>query len=440
MNRTQGYNWTRSVRTGTGRIAMSGYLVTALFVGGFASWAATAPLAGAVVAPGVVAASGQNIVVKHLEGGVISTIGVKEGDRVRAGDVLVLLDETQPLTQLNRLVKQRQSSLAKAARLEAERDGADAMAGASDIFGGEPGPDVAALVEEQRKEFSTRLARYRAEQQILIQRVRAIEKSVAGLEAQKAAGERQLAIVREEMHIKKELLEKGLTNRNEYSALMRSEAELVGQVGALESQLASLATQSTEAEYQRERLTTVRAETAVSELNAVRVAVFDLDEQIEAARSVLDRTSVRAPVDGIVVRLLHNAPGGVLRGGDSILELLPTDSNLIVEARINPQDINLMRPGQPARLTFSSLNLRTTPQVGGEVFYVSADRLTEEATGLPYYVSRLRITSDLPASIEVDEIFPGMPVEVFFETEERTFLAYLARPITDSFRRAFVEE
>ena len=440
MTQSLRYDWARSVKGGTARIALAGYLVTAVFLAGFVSWAATAPLAGAVVASGVVAASGQNVVVRHLEGGVIKEIGARDGEQVRAGDLLVALDETGPLTQLNRLVKQRHASMAKAARLTAERDGTEAMPQAAAIFGGDPSPEAAATAREQDREFITRLARYRAEQQILAQRLLAIEKAVSGLEAQKTAAERQLAIVREEMAIKKELLDRGLTSRNEYSALMRSEAELVGHIGAVQSQLASLATQSTEAEYQRERLTTVRAETAVSELNDVRTALADIEEQIDAATAVLGRTAIRAPVDGVVVRMLHNAPGGVLRPGDAVLELLPTGDNLVIEARVNPQDINLIRPGQDARLMFSALNMRTTPQVDGSVFYVSADRLVDEASGHPYYVARIRMAAALPDGISMDLIYPGMPVETFFDTEERTFFDYLVRPITDSFRRAFTEE
>jgi HlyD family secretion protein len=433
-------DWRKRVATRTGRIAAAGYLTIVAFVGGFGFWAATAPLAGAAIAPGIVAAAGQNINIQHLEGGIIREVRLREGERVRAGEPVIVLDSTVAEAQLNRLVKQMVALQAKGWRLEAERDGAENFS-MPDSFSA-PGNKMEhlAIVSEQQKEFAARLARYRAELEILAQRVTALKEAIEGLNAQKKAGVDQLAIVREEVNRKKELLEKGLTNRSEYTALLRSEAELIGQVGALQSQIASSATQIVEARQQTERLTTTRVEQAVGELNTVRASIADLEEQVRAAQSVLERTVIRAPADGIIVKTVYTAPGSVIRAGEPVIQMLPTTRELIIEAQVRPQDIDLLRIGQEASMLFSALNTRTTPQVPGTVFYISADRLIDETNGLPYYTARLKITENLPPSISADQIYPGMPVETFIRTGERTFVEYLLQPLADSFSRAFREE
>ena len=433
-------DWRKRVATRTGRIAAAGYVTIVAFVGGFGFWAATAPLAGAAIAPGIVAAAGQNINIQHLEGGIIREVRLREGERVRAGEPVIVLDSTVAEAQLNRLVKQMVALQAKGWRLEAERDGAENFS-MPDSFSA-PGNKMEhlAIVSEQQKEFAARLARYRAELEILAQRVAALKEAIEGLNAQKKAGVDQLAIVREEVNRKKELLEKGLTNRSEYTALLRSEAELIGQVGALQSQIASSATQIVEARQQTERLTTTRVEQAVGELNTVRASIADLEEQVRAAQSVLERTVIRAPADGIIVKTAYTAPGSVIRPGEPVIQMLPTTRELIIEAQVRPQDIDLLRIGQEASMLFSALNARTTPQVPGTVFYISADRLIDETNGLPYYTARLKITENLPPEIGVDQIYPGMPVETFIRTGERTFVEYLLQPLVDSFARAFREE
>ena len=433
-------SWEQGVETRTRGISAVGYLTLAVFVGGFGFWAATAPLAGAAIAPGFVAAAGQNIMIQHLEGGIIRKVAIKEGDRVAVGDTLYVLDSTLAEAQLNRLVRQLIAQRAKAARLEAERDDSRELVFPGNLSEKSRGIDFSDVVAEQRKEFQARLARYAAEGEILNQRVLALREAVEGLEAQKKAGEDQLVVVREEIGRKKELLDKGLTNRSEYTALLRSEAELIGQVGAIQSQIASSATQQVEAKQQIERLTTGRVEEAVSELNTVRASISDVEEQLRAAEAVLSRTVIRAPVDGIVVRKLFNSPGSVVRAGEAIIELLPTSSELIIEARVSPSDVDAVRIGQTANLRFSALNARNTPEVPGTISYISADRLVDQSNGQPYYTTRVRITDDLPPEITPEQIYPGMPVETFIATSERTFVEYLVRPILDSFSRAFREE
>lgn len=432
--------WERAVVTRTRSYSLIGYLTIAALGGGFGYWAATAPLAGAAVAPGVVAAAGQNIFVQHLDGGIIKEIKVREGDRVKAGEPLIVLDSTEAMSQLNRFVKQLIALKAKAARLEAERDGAQEMSLALPSIPSGASIDPTEVVLEQRKEFLARLSRYRTELAILEQRIAALNEAVEGLEAQKKAGEEQLAVVEEEIVRKKGLLDKGLTDRSEYTALLRAQAELVGQIGALQSQIASASIQTVEAREQIERLTTARIENAVSEINVVRASIADVEEQLLASASVAQRMVIRAPADGIVVRTVPNASGGVVRPGEPIIEILPTTKDLIVEARLRVEDIDAVRLGQEAQLRFSALNLRRTPEVPGTVTYVSADRRVDQSTQQAFYTARLTMTKDLPPEVSPEQIYPGMPVEAFISTGDRTFFEYLLKPIQDSFSRAFREE
>ncbi|TPM19935.1 HlyD family type I secretion periplasmic adaptor subunit [Mesorhizobium sp. B2-3-5] len=433
------YRWQRNVDIRTDRITLAGYASVAAFVLIFGFWATFAPLAGAMIAPGVVAAAGQNVMIQHLEGGVVSSIKVREGDRVTRGQALIVLDPTLAQSQLNRVLKQWVAQKAEIARLEAERDGLTTIALPDDLRTYASNPEFSDVFGEQKKEFQARLARYAAERQILQQRVEALQDAIGGLKAQKTAADSQLVIVTDETTRKKKLLERGLTNRSEYTDLLRSSADLVGQAGSLEAQIASSATQTIEARQQIERLTTSRVEDAVTELNKARAQVADLGEQISAARSVLERTTVRAPVDGIIVRSVYNSEGSVIRPGEVAMELLPTTNDLIVEAKIKPEDIDSIRVGQDANMMFTALNARTTPKVAGKVFYISADRLITPSTGLPYYTVRLKMAAQLPPQIKPEQIYPGMPVETFISTGERTFLAYLTRPLVDSFQRAFRE-
>lgn len=434
------FRWEKHVKSSVNRIAFGGYATIVVLVGSLGYWAATAPLSGAAIAPGTVAAAGRNVRIQHLEGGIVKEIMVREGDRVNAGQELMVLDRTAAQTQLNRLTKQSVVLIASAARLEAERDGREAFQLRTMAVPDAIDEDTAKLVEDQRKEFEARLARVRSEQKILEQRVATLRKAVVGLTAQKHAIEQQLIVVKDELQRKKMLLDQGLTNRFEYTQILRSEVDLIGQAGALEAELAASSTKIIEAYEQIERLTTQRIEQAVTSLNEVRASMADVEEQIFAAEDVLTRTIVRAPVDGIVVSAVYNSVGSVIGPGEKVMEILPTASDLIVEARLMPQDIDAVHIGQEARLRFSALNMRLTPEVEGTVMHVSADRLIDEATQEPYYRARLQITDDLPSNVTADQLYPGMPVETFISTGERTFLEYLVRPILDSFNRAFVEE
>lgn len=435
----QSLAWDRQPRTDFRRVALTGYAAIALLAGGFGYWAALAPLSGAVITQGTIAATGGNILIQHREGGIIQQLLVHEGDRVRQGQPLVLLDRTAAEADLNRLTRQSIALTASAARLEAERDGLDRLAPISQAAPAPFQQEFQALIREQQKEFDARLARFRSEQSILAQRVAMHRESVQGLNAQKLAIQQQSDVVKKELGIKTSLLDKGLTNRTEYSQLLRSEADLVGQAGALEANLAAANTQIIEAEQQTERLTTQRVEEALTKLDEVRTNLADIEEQRRAAQAVLARTTITAPAAGIVVSSTYNSAGSVIGAGEKIMEILPTAAGLVVDAKLRPKDVDQVRVGQPAKLRLSALNMRLTPEMSATVTQISADRLVDQTTHEPYFRARLKIADRLPAGVKAEQLYPGTPVEAFISTGERTFFDYLARPMLDSFARAFTE-
>jgi HlyD family type I secretion membrane fusion protein len=435
----QSLAWEGKPRTGIRHVAFTGYAAIALLVGGFGYWAASAPLAGAVITQGTISATGGNILIQHPEGGIIKLLLVHEGDRVQQGQNLILLDRTAAEADLNRLTRQSIALKASAARLEAERDGLGRLAPITDAAPAPFQQDFQNLIREQQKEFDARLARFRSEQSILTQRVAMHRQSVVGLQAQKLAIQQQAEIVKRELGIKTSLLNKGLTNRSEYSQLLRSEADLVGQAGVLEADLAATNTQIVEAQAQIERATTQRVEEALTKLDDVRTNLADIEEQMRAAEAVLSRTTIKAPAAGIVLSSTYNSKGSVIAPGQKIMEILPTASGLIVDARLRPKDIDQVRAGQPAKLRLSALNMRLTPEISATVTQVSADRLIDEATHEPYFRAKLKIAADLPSDVKAEQLYPGMPVEAFINTGDRTFFEYLARPMLDSFARAFTE-
>lgn len=426
-------------RTEFRRTALAGYAAIALLVGGFGYWAAKAPLAGAVITQGTIAATGGNILIQHREGGIIKQLLVHEGDRVREGQDLILLDRTAAEADLNRLTRQWIALKASAARLEAERDGLATLAPIAEPAPAPFQPEFENLIREQKKEFDARLARFRSEQSILAQRVAMHRESVKGLNAQKLAIEQQAEVVKKELGIKTDLLDRGLTDRNEYSLLLRSEADLVGQAGALEANLASANTQIIEAEAQTERATTQRVEEALTKLDDVRTNLADIEERMRAAQAVLQRTTIVAPAAGIVVSSTYNSQGSVIGPGEKIMEILPTSSGLIVDAKLRPKDIDQVHVGQQAKLRLSALNTRLTPEVPATVSEISADRLIDQATHEPYFRAKLKITDALPAGVKREQLYPGTPVDAFISTGDRTFFEYLVRPMMDSFARAFRE-
>jgi HlyD family type I secretion membrane fusion protein len=442
--------WYRGVPRSTRLPTIIGFSILFLWLAGFGAWAAIAPLASAVVTSGYFVAIGQNKQIQHLEGGIIRELLVKEGEVVEGGQALFRLDDTAAKSKLRRLVLRKYRLIATSARLNAELASPTTQIELpKELTAQMSDPAVRAIVEAQTLELKARRASLEGQEEVLRKEIAGLLESIGGYEAQVAANESRLALFREELEAKNILLEKNLIKRSEILALMRSEAGLSGDRGELVGRIGDAKEKIARAEQQIVQQRAVAAQKAIEELHTATAELDDIQEQILAAHDVVERTDVRAPVRGIVVKLHHHTAGGVVAAGGILLELLPINDELMIQARVRPADVAHVRDGQRALVRLSALNQRLTPMIEGTVTYLSADAVPEQVVGRAQeqesakgvsFVVRVRLDQkDLATKVEGFQPTPGMPADVFIETGERTFFDYLMRPLMDSFLRSFRE-
>ena len=445
--------WYRGVPLSTKLPAVIGLGILLLWIGCFGVWAGLAPLHGAVVASGTFVASGQNKLVQHLEGGIIASLLVQEGDLVEANQVLVRMDDTAAKAKLRRLSLRKYRLLAMQARLEAEMRGGDAFETPSALAPYGDDLEVKAIVARQRTELQARRANLAAEELVLKKEIASLEESIRGYEAQVKANQQRLALFAEELKDKDALLARQLARKTEVLTLRRAEASLVGDAGELMGRIADARERIARADQRITQLHSAAIQRAVQELRETETELDDILEQARSAQDVVERVEVRAPVQGIVVKRNFHTPGGVVAAGAVIVELLPVRDELIIEARVNPKDISHIAVGQTALARLSALNQRITPMIEAKVTYLSADALAAQApqTKAPqgkdgqdaqkgFYVVRVRLDeTDARKRITGFRPTPGMPADVYIKTGERTFFQYIMRPVLDSFARAFRE-
>lgn len=431
--------WHAGVRTGIGWPVLAGFVTLAVGFGGFGAWAALAPLEGAVIASGKVAVHGRNKVVQHLEGGIVKEILVEEGQTVKAGDPVLVLDDTAARSGLNRLKAQLVTFEAIEARALAERDGKQMLEFPKALTALADNPEIAKIIDDQTTEFEARIEKQEAELTIFEQRIAAQEEAITGHQTQRREVAEQIELIGEEKAAFEILLAKKLATKSRVSELKRAEADLKGREGQLTAQIAQAKETIAELREQIERTRGTRIETAAGQLTEARLKRSELVEQIRAAEDVSARVVVRAPVSGRVMNLTKYNSGAVIAAGQEIMEIVPEETVLLVEAEVRPQDIDEVRIGQKARLSFAAFDQNETPPVPGEVSHVSADRLEDERTGEAYFLVRLAIAPGPTTGLDPSEIGPGQPVDVFITTGERTFVSYLVEPLTKSLRRAIRE-
>jgi len=432
--------WHTSLSTGSAKLSLFGLLVLIVGFGGVGVWAANAPLSGAALASGVVIATGQNKVVQHLEGGIIEDILVKEGQHVEQGQILLRLSRSAAQSNLQRLKRQVNISRALQARYRAEQEGAEKVTFPKQLLDLVSDPEVADIIATQKSEFAARRDELQSEIVIFERRRDAYAEEIIGTESQRASQKVQLKLIEEEMAATKQLLDQGLAPKSKYLALQRKLAELSGNLGQLTARIARAKQTIAETDQEIVQLKKETRRTLISELRDVQTTLHDAEQQLRAADEVIKRVEIRAPVKSVVVKMHHNTHGGVVAPGEAILELLPVQASLLIEARVRPEDIDVVSAGRPAKLRFTSLRQRVTPTLPGEVEYVSADRLTDAATNTSYYAARVRISGELPKELGAVAITPGMPVEVYVQTRERTALQYFLGPISDTMARSFLED
>ena len=417
-----------------------GFLTLLLLVGGFGAWSVLTTITGAVVAPGQLEVEQNRQVVQHPDGGVVEAILVAEGDTVTAGQPLIRLDGTQLQTELVIVEGQLYELLARRGRLEAERDDATEITFPAELVTlAKTRDDAAGLMEGQRRLFEARRDTLARQTEQLGKRASQTTSQIEGIDAQKAALTSQLALIREETASVQKLFDKGLAQQSRLLSLEREEARLQGQVGELSASRASSEGRVTELELEVLRLAAARREEANTQLRDIGFRELELVERRAALVERITRLVITAPVEGIVLGLAVTTPRSVLRPAEPVLYLVPQDRPLVIMARVSPVHIDEVRAGQPARLHFSAFNNRTTPELMGTVVLVSADALTDERTGATYYRAEILPDPGEVAKLVGLTLVPGMPVEAYIKTGERTPLAYLIKPFTDYFTRAFRE-
>ena len=417
-----------------------GYLTLALLIGGLGAWSVLTNLAGAIIAPGQTEVAQNRQVVQHVDGGVVAEILVEEGDRVRPGDVLLRLDGSQLDSELTIVQDQLHEVTARRARLEAERDEAEKVTFPPDLLkAASLYPDVSEMVTGQAGLFAAHRETLAQAIDQRRKRISQIGSQVDGIEAQQDAVETQVELLAADLKAQRELLEKGLTQAARVSEIERELAQERGRVGELTAARAEATGRITEIEIEIRSLATQLREGAEAELRDVAARELELSERRRALAERIARLDIRAPVAGVVFGLRVTTPQSVIRPADPLLFIVPQDRPLVVAVRVPTIHVDEVHLGKEVRLVFSSLAARTTPEVTGRVMLVSADALTDERTGVAYY--RAEISID-PASLQAlgdAEVVPGMPVNAFIRTADRTPLAYLLKPFSDYFRKSFRE-
>lgn len=434
--------WYRDVPRSIRRQAVFGLVLMVVTFGGFAAWAFRAPLAAAVIAQGSFVATGQNKIVQHLEGGIIKEIRVGEGDRVTAGQVLVHMDETASLANQRELNLRRMRLEATQARLMAEYEEDEELAFPPDLEQARGGNEIDAILASQTLAFNVSRRALSQDLTMLVRNSDALEVRKVGYQTQLKSHRKQLELLREELAAKQELFERRLTRRPEVIAVERVVIEAEGQIGRIEAEISEIDQIQKKYEVQVEKARSEYRQAALDELQVVQAELESIREQFRKARSVLDRSDIVAPVAGTIVRLHYHTSGGVVESGKPILEILPQDAPLIIEAMISRTEIDSVRTGQQAAVRLTALNQRTTPVLEGEVFYISADAITDGrgSAQQEVYLARISLGSDQLDRVPGFTPTPGMPAEIMIQTEARTFAQYLAKPIVDSMSRAFREQ
>jgi HlyD family secretion protein len=437
--------WYDSLPRSTRWPTVSGLLVMAVVLMGFGVWGNVAPIAGAVVASGVFVVTGQNKIIQHLEGGVIREIYVREGDKVEAGQILLELDETASRAELQRLFLRRIRLTAIDARLQAEMREEPEINLPDEISNWlAKSPEVKEIVDSQQLTFAARRNNLQSDIKSIDESIRALEERIRGSRVQLDAVKRQIVLLEEEIETKDRLVQAGLVRKPELMVLQRSKANLEGEVGRIMGDIGDAKERIARAVEQINGVRKTAIKTAVEQMHEIRGELADVRERMLSAKGILDRVRVTAPVSGVVVKLRYHTRGGVVEAGKNIMELLPLKDELIIEARLRPQDIDSVKHGQTAMVRLTALNQRITPMVSGDVVYLSADTLADEKKSqqvgpTDIYLVRVRLNREESRNIPDFSPTPGMPAEVYIKTAERTFFQYIVRPIHDSMMRAFRE-
>jgi len=429
----------RNIRLETIRAhLLAGVAAVALLGVGVGGWAATTELAGAVVAPGVVVVNSNVKKIQHPSGGVIRELLVHNGDVVKSGQVIVRFDDTQARSNLAIQTKRLDELMARQAREEAERDGAQKIVFPDELTKRIGDPDVAHLLAAQERLFSMRRKAREGQKAQLKERIAQLHQGITGLEAQETAKVNETKWIRKELEGIMTLWQKNLVQFTRVVSLQRDLAKAEGDRGQFIASMAESKNKIAEIELQIMQIDQdLRAEVG-KELATIRAEIAETTEQKIAAEDVFSRIEIRAPLDGTVHEMTVHTVGGVVSAGEAMMLIVPTGDNLDVEVKIPPEAIDQVHVGQKAALRFSAFNQRTTPEIDGIVTLVSADLIQDPKSNERYYSARIAIPEPRLRELQLT-IIPGMPVEAFIRTDDRTVVSYLMRPLSDQINKAFRE-
>jgi HlyD family secretion protein len=419
----------------------TGIATVALLIAFFGGWGMMTTISGAIVAPGLVQVEQNRQVVQHPDGGVVAEIAVQEAQTVTSGDLLIRLDGAQIKAELTIVEGQLFDAMARKARLQAERDDLTDL-----IFPAEltdlavTRPDVAEQIEGQKRLFVARLETQSAQIDQLGQRLDQIASQGEGIAAQMAAINDQIALLTPEIADQQTLLDKGLTQSARIMDLKREVARLDGNRGEMQSNLAQAEGKATETKLQILQIKSARREEANAQLRDMGDKTLELAERRRALTEQVNRLEIRAPVSGIVLGLAVTTPQSVIRPADPILYIIPQDRPLIIIAQIPPIHVDEVRVGQVVRVSFAAFSARTTPELIGTLTTISADAMTDQASRQSFYRAEITLDAGEMAKLQGNKLVPGMPVQAFISTGDRTPMAYLLKPFTDYFHMAMREE
>jgi HlyD family secretion protein len=418
-----------------------GLVVILVLAGGFGTWASTVPISGALIAPGAVVVDSNVKKVQHPTGGVVGEVRAHDGDTVKAGDIVVRLDETVVKASLAIVVKTLNGLWARAARLEAEQRGLDKIKFPSQLTDQASDPDVRDVMASETKLFEVRVNGRSGQKAQLRERVTQLNEEIAGLTAQEQSKDKEIALVEKELIGVRQLYDQHLVQISRLTTLERDAARLAGERAQYIASRAQAKGKITETELQIIQVDKDMVSEVSKDLRESNDKIGEFVERKVTAEDQLRRIDIRAPQDGMVLQSTVHTVGGVITAGDAIMMIVPQADALSVEAKVNPQDIDKLQIGQKTLLRLSAFNQRTTPELNGVVTRVSADVTTDQRTGQAYYTIRVSMP---PAEVArlggENKIIPGMPVEAFVQTGDRTMFSYLMKPLSDQLMRSFREK
>jgi HlyD family type I secretion membrane fusion protein len=414
---------------------LAGALMIALFFGGLGGWAAIAPLNAAIVANGTVKVEGNRKSVQHLDGGIVRTLDVKEGDLVEKDQVLLTLDDTQARAEFEVLSDQYYVLRATETRLLAELAGRDSLVLPPELA--VAGATAADIWQGQLEQFRSRRATLEGQRRVIGEKIKQLEAQIAGAKLQAAAYGEQIASVRGEAASVAPLVEKKLLPRPRLLQLERTAAGLEAQIADAEANIARAKEAIGEQELQSVQLGKDRLADVAKELHEIQARLLEVVPKRLNAAAVLGRTKIRAPYSGRVVGLDVFAVGGVIQRGEKILDIVPDTEDLMIEAEVAVDDISELHAGMPAEVRLTAYKQRVVPPIRGKVVQVSADRLVDPKTNQAHYIASIRPDAGEIAAIDGVRLYPGMAAAVTVPTEARTALDYLLGPLSQSFHKAF---